>query len=265
MLFVVFASSLAYAAQDKAPDIEIATPDVDMGELEKGKIFDYRIDIKNTGTGNLVIENVYSTCGCLEVKDKRWPANSIDAIKPKQVTVKPGQGISVAVAMDTNKVSGAFERMIHVISNDPDNKDVVWKIKGRVLDSANMAGQDVRSNNIVSAQYSSSEAPQTLSREDLKVIMVFYAPGCKDCKEIMDKFLPGLKEKYREKILIVDYNIENPESFAFLLDLQNKYDERSKSGFFNPKPPAVFTSGKLLYGVKEIKEKLEDTMGVGLP
>jgi hypothetical protein len=42
-----------------------------------------------------------------------------------------------------------------------------------------------------------------------------------------------------------------------LLDLQNKYDDKRKAGFFNPKPPAVFINGKLLYGVKEIEDKLD--------
>jgi thiol-disulfide isomerase/thioredoxin len=227
-LIMVFALSFqfsAYAGQDKAARIEIVTKNVDIGKLEKGRIFDYEIEVKNIGTKDLMIENAYSTCGCLEVMDKDWP---------KQVIVKPKQSIFIAVKMDTNKVSGVFERMLHVVSNDVENKDAAWKITGDAIESkAALPGNS-------------------------KTIMVFYSPGCGDCREIMDKFLPELKEKYKDRILIADYNVDNPESFAFLLDLQNKYDDKRKAGFFNPKPPAVFVANKLLYGVKEIKDKLEE-------
>jgi hypothetical protein len=170
-LIMVFALSLqlsAYAAQDKAAKIEIVTKNVDMGKLEKGKVFDYKIEVKNAGKGDLMIENAYSTCGCLEVIDKDWP---------KQVIVKPKQSIFIAVKMDTNKVSGVFERMLHIVSDDVENKDMAWKITGTAIErEAGLAGIS-------------------------KTIMVFYSPGCGDCMEIMDKFLPGLKEKYKDKIL----------------------------------------------------------------
>jgi len=100
------------------------------------------------------------------------------------------------------------------------------------------------------------EALNLTKSPNSKVIMLFYSPGCNDCKEIRNKFLPELIEKYGNKIWIEEYDIDNPESFAVLLDLQNKYDKRAKKGFFNPSPPAVFAEHKLLYGVKDIKNKL---------
>ena len=259
-----------------ASKIQIMTKDADLGTVEKNKIFDFEIEVKNSGDGDLVIENVYSSCGCLAVTDKRWlsvaPSGLInqthvagaELAPPAKVVVEPNKNIYISVSMDTNKVSGEFERAVHVVSNDPENKDVVWKIKGNVLDSAHMADQDVRSNAIVT-QYSSSgheNRQGEQSREaPTRIIMVFYSPGCDACREIMDKFLPEINKKYDNKITIVYYNIDNPESFAFLLDLQNKYDKNvKKDGFFNPKPPAVFVDNKLLYGVKEIKEKLEKSL-----
>ena len=129
-----------------------------------------------------------------------------------------------------------------------------------VLDLAPTA---LRSNNIETPKYSSSEGSEGARVEksainpNAKVVMLFYLPGCDECKEIREKFLPGIKDKYKEKILIVEYNIDNPESFAFMIDLQNKYDKRAKKGFFNPKPPAIFIEKRFLYGVKEIEKNLE--------
>ena len=88
--------------------------------------------------------------------------------------------------------------------------------------------------------------------------MVFYSPGCKDCDEILDEFLPEIQKKYKDKVMVVDYDIDNMESYAFLLSLQDRYDETSKGGFYNPRPPVLFIENKLLYGVKDIKKDLED-------
>lgn len=240
---IAFMCGVAQAGESM-PKIRIITEDVDLGEMRGGRVFDYKIEVKNAGAKDLIIENVYSTCGCLEVTDKRWPI----AAEHKKAVLKPGQSTYVAVKMDTNKVFGRFQKVIHVISNDPDNKDVVWKIMGTVTIDAG-AGLPM------------SETKDNVT-EDTKIIMVFYSPGCNDCKEIMGKFLPGLKAKYENKILITDYNIDNPEALAFLLDLQNKYDDKSKAGFFNPRPPVVFAGNKLLYGAKEIEEKLEAVLWI---
>jgi len=292
-VFIIgFIFNIAFAAES-GPKIEIATGDADIGEMQKGKILDFKVEVKSAGTEDLIIENVYSSCGCLEVTDPRWPSSRLGASgasleqysssevekKPEPVIVKPGESIFIAVKLDTNKVTGAFEKQLFIISNDPENKNLAWKIKGIILDSAALLP---RSNSIPDemagpAQYSSSETAEGSRVEkpapDGKVVMLFYSAGCDDCKEIKDKFLPGLIEKYGNKMRIEEYNIDNPESFAVLLDLQNKYDKRAKKGFFNPRPPAVFAEGRLLYGVKDIKNKLEGllrlksntTMGVRLP
>ncbi|MBU4457412.1 MAG: hypothetical protein KJ902_01580, partial [Candidatus Omnitrophica bacterium] len=100
-------------------------------------------------------------------------------------------------------------------------------------------------------------APSNGANAAAKMIMVFYSPGCNECREIMDNFLPEIKQKYKDKIMVVDYNIENMESYSFLLSLQDKYDEKSKGGFYNPKPPILFIEDILLYGAKETKNRLE--------
>jgi hypothetical protein len=242
-------------AAEKAPKIQIVTADADLGEVVKGKMLDYLIEVRNMGKEDLAIQNVYSGCGCLEVTDKIWSG----AI-PVPVAVKPNHSINITARFDTNKENGQFEKMIHVISNDLENKDVMWKVKGVALEI--LKGDVIARSEATkqSNEIASSTASQS-SRNDRKfVIMLFYSPGCSECREIMETFLPKIKEKYNNKILMVDYNIDNVESYAFFLELQNKYDERAKSGFFNPKPPVMFVANKLLYGVKEIKEGLEAVM-----
>jgi thiol-disulfide isomerase/thioredoxin len=293
MLMIMLVMGLigsAAVAKDTAPKIKIVTADVDLGEVEKNKIFDFDIEVKNVGEEELVITSVSSSCGCLELTGvaaelalpqgddgkasfaatahdgkASFAATAHDgkvnfaatpggsAVEP--VTVKPNHSIYITAKVDTSKVAGDFEKMIHVYSNDPENKDAVWKVRGRVMDvAAELAlpqGDDGKASFAATARDSQS-------REDAKIIMLFYSPGCRECEEIMEKFLPEIKKKYSDKILIVDYNIDNMQSYEFFLELQNKYDERAKKGFFNPKPPAVFAGNRLLYGVKEIEKGLEE-------
>lgn len=266
-VFIIgFIFNIAFAAES-GPKIEIATQDMDIREIKKGKILDFNVEVKSVGTEDLIIENVYSSCGCLGVTDPRWSKDikpePVKDIKPEPVIVNPGKSIFIAMRLDTNRMTGAFEKQLFIFSNDPENKTLTWKIRGMILDSTVSLP---RSNSIPNApagpmQYSSSETAKGSQVEKhtpgSKVVMLFYSAGCNDCKEIKNKFLPALKEKYGNKIWIEEHDIDNMASFAILLDLQNKYDNKAKKGFFNPRPPAVFAEGRLLYGVKNIKNKLE--------
>jgi len=291
------ASFVATAREGKASfvataKIQIMTKDADLGEVEKNKIFDFEIEVKNVGKEELVITNISSSCGCLEVVAAElalpqgddgkasFAATAREGKASFAATIKPNHSIYITAKVDTNKVGGEFEKMIHIFSNDPENKDVVWKVRGRVIAvAAELAlpqGDDGKASFAATARDGKASFAATArdgkasfaatardgkvnfaaTDRDAQVIMVFYSPGCKECREIMEKFLPEIKQKYNDKILIVDYNIDNMESYEFFLELQNKHDERAKKGFFNPKPPAIFVNETLLYGEKEIKENL---------
>jgi len=155
-------------------------------EVEKNKIFDFKIEVKNVGKEDLVITSVSSSCGCLEVVAAEFAlptANNVGAqfIAPETngsglmnqtptdasgkasfaATIKPNHSIYITARVDTNKVGGEFEKMIHVLSNDPENKDVMWKVRGKVL---NVAAPSYGANNGVSApQGAAATAVSTFS------------------------------------------------------------------------------------------------------
>jgi len=97
---------------------------------------------------------------------------------------------------------------------------------------------------------------ERIALNEKDILMIFYQPGCRDCAEIIEVFLPSLKEKNKDKILIADYNIDNMSSFEFFLKLQERFDAGSKGIFSNSRIPAVFVHNRFLYGAKEIKSKL---------
>lgn len=235
---------------DKTPALKIITKNVDLGDIERNKIINFTIEVENAGEEDLIIENVYASCGCLEITDKRWPAaHGMPPVSPPApVVLEPGKRTYITASLNSGVISGQFEKMISIVSNDPALRISTWIVKGNSMDLANPS---VHGNPLLVAQ------PIAQPDENAKVIMVFYAEGCRDCEEIMRKFLPKIQEKYKGRIAIDYHDINNPAAFAILIDMQNKYEKRAKKGFFNPKPPAVFIDGRFLYGVKDIEKNLE--------
>lgn len=92
---------------------------IDYGDIEKGsdgiKVFQF----KNVGSEPLIIENVYSSCGCTV---PTWTKTAI----------APGKSGEIQVKYDTNRV-GPIRRTITIYSNADEPTKAV-KIKGRVLD-----------------------------------------------------------------------------------------------------------------------------------
>ena len=53
-----------YSVEKTGPKIEIVTRDIDIGEAEKGKLLDFKIEVRNASQEDLIIEDVFSSCGC---------------------------------------------------------------------------------------------------------------------------------------------------------------------------------------------------------
>lgn len=117
LLFILTGFSTAIA--QNAAKFEFKSEVIDYGDIEKGsdgvKVFQF----KNIGTEPLIIENVYSSCGCTV---PTWT----------KAAIAPGKSGEIQVKYDTNRV-GPIRRTITIYSNADEPTKAV-KIKGRVLD-----------------------------------------------------------------------------------------------------------------------------------
>lgn len=86
---------------------------------KEGKIVVYSFVFENTGTENLIIEELKSSCDCVSAK-------IIDKI------VSPGKKGNIEVRFDTQKQPGMHNTNIEVISNANNGKQVLI-FKGKVL------------------------------------------------------------------------------------------------------------------------------------
>ena len=93
-------------AASNAPKIEVASKLHDFGTATEGDKLKHVFQIKNTGSGALILDRVTTSCGCTAA-----------VIKNKEVA--PGGTGEIEVTFDTTARRGANRKSITVLSNDP--------------------------------------------------------------------------------------------------------------------------------------------------
>ena len=111
--------SLSVVAQNIGPSIEFTSEVVDYGEIDRGSDGIRVFTFTNTGDKELIIQKVYSSCGCTIPKKPEAP-------------IAPGEQGEIQVKYDTNRV-GPIRKTITVNSNATSTPIVSLKIKGTVL------------------------------------------------------------------------------------------------------------------------------------
>ena len=106
---------MAYA---QGPQLTFESNVIDYGTIEKGSDGIRVFRFTNTGDAPLIIEKVYSSCGCTIPKKPEAP-------------IAPGKQGEIQVKYDTNRV-GPIRKTVTVNSNATDQKTVALKIKGTV-------------------------------------------------------------------------------------------------------------------------------------
>ena len=109
----------AKAVPAKGPRIVVEPAEHDFGKAQQNKTLTKEFRLKNTGTEELVIGEVATTCGCT-------------AAQLTTKTLKPGDSTPLVVNLETRTVSGKLERYVMVSSNDPENKQLQVKVTADV-------------------------------------------------------------------------------------------------------------------------------------
>ena len=105
-------------AEEKLGRMELlVTNVVSLGTYPNTEDRTARVQIKNTGRGPLQIEHVVTTCKCMR----------IDAYPH---SLAPDESGEVAVTIMKNEVSGAFERIFFIESDDPVTRSIKIRIEG---------------------------------------------------------------------------------------------------------------------------------------
>ena len=106
------------------PVIEIESSEFDFGEITYGDIFNHTFKVKNTGTADLEIRRIATSCACTSAQIEKD-------------LLAPGEEVILSVRYESGMMTGdhakgAQERIIYIKSNDPVNPQVEAIIKGYV-------------------------------------------------------------------------------------------------------------------------------------
>jgi hypothetical protein len=102
------------------PVISLGTQVYDFGTVAQGAKVVHEFEIKNSGTADLVIQRLSPSCGCT-------------ATQLATPVVKPGATEKVRVTFDTSGFLGDKTKTVAISSNDSENPEKVFTLKGRVI------------------------------------------------------------------------------------------------------------------------------------
>ncbi|HKK09352.1 MAG TPA: DUF1573 domain-containing protein [Bacteroidales bacterium] len=105
--------------EDKQPKITFKKSSHDFGQVIQGEVVSYHFKFENTGTGDLVIADVSSSCGCT-VTD--FPEG----------VIKPGETRSLEVTFDSDRRRGFQNKTVTVLTN-AQPAETTLKIKAKVV------------------------------------------------------------------------------------------------------------------------------------
>ena len=116
-LFIAITSGFIFS-QEVGPKIEFESLEINYGQISTGDNGVRVFKFTNFGSEPLIINKVYSSCGCTIPKKPSSPIN-------------PGQDDEIQVKYDTNRV-GPIRKIITVLSNATNSPTVSLKITGNV-------------------------------------------------------------------------------------------------------------------------------------
>jgi hypothetical protein len=103
-LLVLTFFQLTVLAQTKGPALEIKEDYFDFGDIKQGAVVEHVFQFTNTGDSTLLLQKVYSTCGC-----------TIPSY-PKE-GIAPGQSGQITVKFNSEGKMGLNNKIITILSN----------------------------------------------------------------------------------------------------------------------------------------------------
>ncbi len=86
-------------------------------------------------------------------------------------------------------------------------------------------------------------------------IVAFTSPKCHACHKVKEEFLPLIIEKYKGLLEVVYYDIDQPDNFNYLMELEEKYGILEQGSI-----PKIFVGDNVLIGLNQIQNNLENIL-----
>jgi uncharacterized protein (DUF58 family) len=98
------------ACSSGEPQIDLETTRLELGDVPNGQVVEREVTVRNTGTGELVVEEISTSCGCTSA-----------TLEPMQLA--PGESGVLHIEFDSGahgeELTGPLVRQVFLNSNDP--------------------------------------------------------------------------------------------------------------------------------------------------
>ena len=118
-VFCFLIASSTGAAEGRA-SFSLSQDSYDFGSVPQGTVVVYEVDVKNSGTRDLIVERIAPSCGCT-------------ATNLASPVVKPGTSEKIRVSFDTSGFFGRKTKTVQITTNDPQSPERVFTITGTVV------------------------------------------------------------------------------------------------------------------------------------
>lgn len=124
-LFVIGMIALFLAAcSSGSADLVLEQTSIDLGQVINGEVRSMEIPLRNTGSSELVIESVTTSCGCTTAE-----------VSP--MTIQPGESGMLLVQFDSGahgpESNGPVMRQVFIASNDSDEPEMEFRFTAEVI------------------------------------------------------------------------------------------------------------------------------------
>jgi hypothetical protein len=164
-LVAALSGTLASAAQ---PRMIFESTEIDLGNIDAGKVVELKFKFKNAGDETLIINSINSSCGC-----------TVPGLEKKEY--QAGETGVIPVKFDSRGLSGKIAKTITITTNEKDNTYTTLKIKGAVT-LKDFAEAQIEPNQLdfknvkVGKEYSQSIKITNTGTADLRIIEVAHSP-----------------------------------------------------------------------------------------
>ncbi len=115
LMILVMMQSLIQAAlaEDQSPRIELSEYSWHLGTYPQYTFVYHELEIYNTGTADLIINDIVSSCACAVLDMDEYP-----------LSIPPGGSHTVNISFDTINYVDEVYKYINIMSNDPTNSSL---------------------------------------------------------------------------------------------------------------------------------------------
>lgn len=113
-------SKLTPEQRANAPKANFNTKEFNFNTCTEGEVKSYDFVLTNDGKSDLIIRKVRASCGCT-------------AVAPQEKVIPPGKSTTIKASFNSRGRFGRQHKTITVITNDPNNPNIVLRITGEVL------------------------------------------------------------------------------------------------------------------------------------